>query len=56
MKKTVFQGVATALITPLDENGVNYEKLGELIKNEENSWQAYGFAVDNEGAKEIYDE
>lgn len=32
MKKTVFQGVATALITPLDENGVNYEKLGELIE------------------------
>lgn len=30
-KKTVFKGVATALITPLDENGVNYEKLGELI-------------------------
>ncbi len=32
MKKTVFQGVATALITPLDENGVNFEKLGELIE------------------------
>ncbi len=32
MKKTVFQGVATALITPIDENGVNYEKLGELIE------------------------
>lgn len=30
-KKTVFKGVATALITPLDENGVNYEKLGKLI-------------------------
>jgi len=30
-KNTVFKGVATALITPLDENGVNYEKLGELI-------------------------
>ena len=29
--KTVFKGVATALITPLDENGVNYEKLGKLI-------------------------
>lgn len=29
--KTIFKGVATALITPLDENGVNYEKLGKLI-------------------------
>ena len=29
--KSVFKGVATALITPLDENGVNYEKLGKLI-------------------------
>lgn len=29
--KTIFKGVATALITPLDENGVNYEKLGRLI-------------------------
>lgn len=31
MKKTVFTGAATALITPFDENGVNYEKLGKLI-------------------------
>ncbi len=30
-KKEVFRGVATALITPLDENGVNYEELGRLI-------------------------
>ena len=30
-QKTVFRGVATALITPLDENGVNYEELGRLI-------------------------
>jgi 4-hydroxy-tetrahydrodipicolinate synthase len=30
-KKTVFKGVATALVTPLDKNGVNYEKLGKLI-------------------------
>ncbi len=30
-KKTVFQGVATALITPLVENGVNYEEFGRLI-------------------------
>lgn len=31
MKKTVFTGIATALITPLDQNGVDYEKLGKLI-------------------------
>lgn len=30
--KTVFKGVATALITPIDENGVNYEKLEKLIE------------------------
>ena len=30
-KQPVFRGVATALITPLDENGVNYEALGKLI-------------------------
>ena len=30
-KKTVFTGAATALVTPFDENGVNYEKLGRLI-------------------------
>ena len=30
-KKTIFRGVATALITPMDENGVNYEQLGRLI-------------------------
>jgi 4-hydroxy-tetrahydrodipicolinate synthase len=33
-KKTLFKGVATALITPFDENGVNYEKLETLI-----NWQ-----------------
>ena len=33
-KKTLFTGVATALITPFDENGVNYEKLETLI-----NWQ-----------------
>ena len=31
MKKTVFQGIATALVTPLDENGINYEKFARLI-------------------------
>ena len=30
-KETLFTGAATALITPFDENGVNYEKLGRLI-------------------------
>ncbi len=28
---TIFKGAATALITPLDENGVNYTQLGKLI-------------------------
>lgn len=31
MKKTVFTGIATALITPLNENGVDYEQFGRLI-------------------------
>ncbi len=31
MKKTVFTGIATALVTPIDENGVNYDDLGRLI-------------------------
>lgn len=31
MKKTVFKGVATALITPFDENGINYEQFGRII-------------------------
>lgn len=31
MKKEVFRGVATALITPLNESGVDYPKLGKLI-------------------------
>ena len=30
-KTTIFEGVATALITPFDENGVNYDQLGRLI-------------------------
>jgi ATP-dependent protease Clp ATPase subunit len=33
-KKTVFKGVATALITPLDESGINYEKFGALIEDQ----------------------
>ena len=31
MKKTVFTGAATAIITPLHENGVDYEQFGRLI-------------------------
>ena len=30
--KGFFQGSATALITPFDENGVNYEVLGQLVE------------------------
>ena len=32
MKKTVFSGVGTALITPLDQNGVDFPKLKALIE------------------------
>ena len=31
VKKTIFQGAATALITPLNEQGVDYPALGRLI-------------------------
>ncbi len=31
MKKTVFEGIATALITPITENGIDYEAFGKLI-------------------------
>lgn len=31
MKNTIFRGIATALITPVDENGINYEQYGKLI-------------------------
>lgn len=31
MKKTVFKGVATALITPFNEDGINYEQFGRII-------------------------
>ena len=30
-QNSIFKGVATALITPMDENGVNYQQLKELI-------------------------
>ena len=31
MKKRIFEGIATALVTPTDANGVNYEQLGKII-------------------------
>jgi len=31
-KDTIFKGIATALVTPLDETGVNYEQFGKLIE------------------------
>lgn len=32
MKKTVFKGAATAIVTPLDENGIDFERFGKLIE------------------------
>lgn len=32
MKKTVFEGVATALVTPMNKNGVDYDAFGRLIE------------------------
>lgn len=31
MNKTIFTGAATAIVTPMDENGVDYEAFGRLI-------------------------
>ena len=31
MKKTVFEGMATALITPITENGIDYDAYARLI-------------------------
>ena len=31
MKNTIFTGAATAIVTPLNENGVDYESYGRLI-------------------------
>ncbi len=31
MKKTIFEGAATAIITPLCENGIDFDRFGELI-------------------------
>ena len=32
MKKTVFTGVATAIVTPLTKDGVDFEQFGRLIE------------------------
>ncbi len=32
MKNTIFTGVATAIITPLNEKGIDFEKFGKLIE------------------------
>ena len=32
MKKTVFKGAATAIVTPLNENGIDFESFGRLIE------------------------
>ena len=31
MKTPIFEGMATALITPIDENGINYQAFAKLI-------------------------
>ena len=31
MKNAVFTGAATAIVTPLNENGIDYEQFGRLI-------------------------
>lgn len=31
MKKTIFKGIATALITPFDDNGIHWEQFGDMI-------------------------
>ena len=32
MKKTVFRGAATAIVTPITKNGIDYDKFAELIE------------------------
>ena len=31
MKKTIFKGIATALITPFNDEGINYDQFGKII-------------------------
>lgn len=30
-EQTIFQGVATAIVTPMNENGIDYDAFGKLI-------------------------
>ena len=30
-EKTIFQGVATAIVTPMNENGVDYDAFGRQL-------------------------
>ena len=32
MKKTVFKGSGVAIVTPFNEKGIDFDKLGELIE------------------------
>ncbi|HPZ51896.1 MAG TPA: dihydrodipicolinate synthase family protein, partial [Clostridia bacterium] len=32
MKEKIFQGSGVAIVTPFSEDGINYEKLGEMIE------------------------
>ena len=34
MKKIIFKGCGTAISTPFDENGVNFDEFGKLIENQ----------------------
>ena len=34
MKKTLFEGVGTAIATPFDENGINYKEYDKLVENQ----------------------
>ena len=34
MKKIIFKGCGTAIVTPFDENGVNFEEFGRLIEDQ----------------------
>ena len=34
MKKIIFEGCGTAIVTPFDENGVNFEAFGNLIEDQ----------------------
>jgi len=33
MRKPIFTGAGVAIITPFTENGVNYDKLGNLLNS-----------------------